>query len=182
MEGHRELPLGEAATSRKIFQVGPAALGFTGRTAPVRVAEVFSNGLRQLTFWCTVQDKSSSAAPERIGSGCRRITSGDSWVAGGSRPCESRDKLQNADEVFRHAAAGHQLGKTKRVEYPVREARVKYGAFLLSYTHALRPQYGIHSLPDVAAMPITSAQQCRFPPGSCYQRLRRRTCAVPSKR
>ena len=45
------------------------------------------------------------------------------------------------------------------------EARVKYGAFLLSYTHAPRPQYGICSSPNVTAMPITLAQQCLSPPG-----------------
>ena len=61
MEGHRELPLGEAATSRKIFQVGPAALGFTGRTAPVRVAEAFSNGLRQHLSGCLKSGKNKKS-------------------------------------------------------------------------------------------------------------------------
>ena len=55
------------------------------------------------------------------------------------------------------------LGKTKRVEYLVCEACVKYGAFLLSYTHAPRPQYGMHSSPDVACIslrvPITSSSE-----------------------
>ena len=55
------------------------------------------------------------------------------------------------------------LGETKRVEYLVCEACVKYGAFLLSYTHAPRPQYGIHSSPDVAGIslrvPITSSSE-----------------------
>ena len=71
--------------------------------------------------------------------GCRRITSGDSWVAGGSRPCESRDKLQNADEFLDMLQQGINVTKD-HISHP--------NLKVLRDTRSIR-LYGMQNQPDL---------------------------------